>query len=386
MSEPVPPEPPEPPSSIVVDEPVAPAPGVEPGLVGGEPATAADPEPPEPVAQPEPVAPVQPATDDGPVADPETVATVQLGTDHGQVADPERVGEPEPADPGPVAGTVPAAAPLAATPPNQPVPDPTTPPLAVADPSGASSPPLPPAPPVGDADPGEDTKGDKVTSPLSGGPPKAMILGVVALLGVLVVAFVLVKRISDKTTPDAATTSTTINTAPVNTDNWAVAKDDESGFTLKYPKGWKIAGAPAGQNRLLITAGEQNFLLVTARNVDPTTLPDVIAQAMSDLDIISGPSELRVGGLKAVLYIYKSPVTADNPTDGVIIHYFVVRGSKLYSLVFQARPREELNRLATTFNAVVNTFQSTSDSRAPEPLATTSTVPTAAGGTTSTTG
>lgn len=251
------------------------------------------------------------------------------------------------------------------------------PPMAPA--SEDAAPPLPP--PAAAA-----TAKDDTPSAVKGQAWKMALL-VVVFLAVVVGAYILGKGGGDdKPSGTAASTTTTIDTSPVDTTGWTPFADDVSGFSLKHPKDWIVTGAPAGQNRLLISAGEQNFLLVTARNIDPATVADEIAQAMSDLDIISGPSELKIGGQPAILYIYNTPLTEENKTPGVIIHYFIVKGSKMYSLIFQARPKDELNRLARTYNAVTNSFQSTNDAPAPDPLPTSSTTPTtpttAAGATT----
>lgn len=211
------------------------------------------------------------------------------------------------------------------------------------------------------------------------------IMSVVTVALLAAVIYLLVNSDGDTKEPRVApTSSTTLNTTPVDTADWVTDTDDVSGFTIKRPKDWIVSSQPDGQNRLLLSAGEQNFLLVTARNVDPSTVTGEIQQAMSDLDIISGPDNLTIGGLPAVLYIYKTPLAEDNREEGVIIHYFIVRDSKMYSLIFQARPKDELNRLARVFNAVTNSFQSTSTAPAPDPLPTT-TATTAPGGTTSTT-
>lgn len=253
---------------------------------------------------------------------------------------------------------------------------PASPPMAPTD--GDATPPLSPgaSPAEGASDaPGRDGPNLKVLIAI-------MALVTVALLGAVIY---LVTR-SDGGTTEAtstSTSSTTINTTPVDTSDWVTDTDDASGFTLKRPKDWIVSSQPAGQNRLLLSAGEQNFLLVTARNVDPSTVTKEIQRAMADLEVISGPNNLTIGGLPAVLYIYKTPLTEDNREAGVIIHYFVVRNSKMYSLIFQARPKDELNRLARVFNAVTNSFKSTSDAPAPDPLPTTDT--TVAGSTTSTT-
>lgn len=257
---------------------------------------------------------------------------------------------------------------------------PTSPPMVPSDSTvptdGATAPPLSPAASPGDgAGAGRD------------GPNLKLLIAIMALVTVALLGAViyLVTRSDGGTTAatSTSTSSTTINTTPVDTSDWVTDTDEVSGFTLKRPKDWIVSSQPAGQNRLLLSAGEQNFLLVTARNVDPSTVTKEIQQAMSDLEIISGPNNLTIGGLPAVLYIYKTPITEDNREAGVIIHYFIVRNSKMYSMIFQARPKDELNRLARVFNAVTNSFKSTSDAPAPDPLPTTDT--TVAGSTTSTT-
>lgn len=247
----------------------------------------------------------------------------------------------------------------AAVPPAEPVDEGATPPLA------------PPAAPPSPTDAPDAAGGQGVAKPKSDAWKLALV--VVIFVAVVVVAYILGKGGGggDSQPGDVASSSTTVNTTPVDTSDWATYDDDVSGFSLKHPKDWVITGEPQGQNRLLISAGQQNFLLVTARTIDPASVESDIAQAMAEQQVITGPQKLQLDGQPAVLYIYNTPVTEDNRVEGVIIHYFIVRGSKMYSMIFQARPKEELNRLARTYNAVTNSFKSTSDVPAPDPIPTT---------------
>lgn len=261
---------------------------------------------------------------------------------------------------------------------------------AATEPEAPAGPPLAPAPDGATPTPAPaEAAGTSAGDAATGGPNLKVLVAIMAVVTVALLGAViyLVTKSDAGTTATTTTTSptsgTTINTTPVDTTDWVTDTDEASGFTIKRPKDWIVSSKPAGQNRLLLSAGEQNFLLVTARNVNPATVTSEIQTAMSDLDIISGPDNLTIGGLPSVLYIYKTPLTEDNREEGVIIHYFIVRDSKMYSLIFQARPKDELNRLARVFNAVTNSFQSTSTDPAPDPLPTTDT--TAAGSTTPTT-
>lgn len=282
--------------------------------------------------------------------------------------DAEPTAPPEPRPPGAGEPPIPTAA-------GPHIPGPGIPPLAAATDAIAPPPPTPAT-----TDPGG-------TEP-RGGPPRGqvwkMALVVVVFLAVVVVAFLLGKKgggDSQDTAPP--TTSTTIDTRPVDTSTWATFTDEAAGFTVKHPKDW-LSLPISSAERLVLQAGAGSAAQITVRNIDSASAPEVIKQVMADASLVETPREFVQDGHPAIVYIFNTPITEDSPDPGVAVQYFVVTPTKLYTLLFVTRPPEEINRLGRTFSAVAASFDSTSDSPAPEPAATTTT-PSAQASTTSTT-
>ena len=330
---------------------------------------------------------------DGP-ATPASVPSA-AGVDHepAPVSEPGALGPDGPATP----ASVPSAAgvdhePATAAPvPPGPVADAPTPPLKAGDEDD-----VPPLPPLssGGADvpaagtgpaPGDDTgePAQRTKAPWSRVAVVAAAVGVVvAVLGIGLVGYLIAKSTGEKVKNATSTTSTTVKAAPVDTANWVTETDEASGFTLKHPRDWEKLPSQ-GDVKLLLRLGAESVVGVSARDVDASVAPDVIQQAMADVELLETPRQFNLNDVPAAVYIYKKPVSTDNPAEGVVVHYFAITQSKMYAMVFVTSPPEELNRLGRTISAVAESFKSTFGGPTPEP---TTTTPTTTAGTTSTTG
>ena len=209
-------------------------------------------------------------------------------------------------------------------------------------------------------------------------PPWLLLLGVVAAI-VVIVAVIFLTKDGDEEEPPGASSSTTVTTEPLDTADWVTASDPSSGFSIKHPEEWERLEA-TGDVKVLLRFGPENVLGITARDVDVADAPNVIEQAMADVQLIEEETPYSVDGFPGAVYIYTKPTSAESPGEGVIVHYFVVGRTKLYALVFVVSPAEELNRTAATISAVAQSFTSTVER---PPTATTTTSPAA---TTPTTG
>ncbi len=198
-----------------------------------------------------------------------------------------------------------------------------------------------------------------------------MVLVVAVFLAVVVVAFVLGKKDGGKDTASPTTSTTAVDTSPVNTSSWATFTDSESGFTFKHPKDW-IKLPTDGAERAVLQAGPESFAIVTVRNISSDDAPEIIQGALEGTKFVEGgdPANDEINGLPVVRDIFETTIDADSPDPGLAVRYFVVAPTKLYMLVFVTRPPEELNRLARTFKGVANSFTNTSDQPAPEPSTT----------------
>lgn len=234
----------------------------------------------------------------------------------------------------------------------EPVPpaEPLTPEAVVTPPPAGDAPPtaVPPPPPStptsaggdGGRDGGEPTR----TSPVKG----AALLLVVVLVGFG--AFFLLKD-DDKT----ASPSTTSSTATPGGE-FVRVRDAQAGFSVEYPEGWKSLRDAEGEERLLLTVGGESYFQVKVRLVDPSTVEAEIDEALKGLKMITEPRSVTLSGEPAKLYLYYTPVTPESPEEGVHVHYFVLKDDRLYTLVFQALPAEELNALVPVFDRVAKSF------------------------------
>ena len=181
-------------------------------------------------------------------------------------------------------------------------------------------------------------------------------------------AFLLGRETDDESEPGATGTTAPAVTTPAG---FVTVADDEGGFTIKHPKEWKSIRPPAGDERLLLSAGGQNYLRLRVVAIEPgIDVKSSIEQGLTSEGVkVVKQQEITVNGIPGLYYLY----TFSDPStekEGVHAHYFLVRGQKMYTMVFQALPTEEFTRLAPVFDKVAESFTSTSDKPAPTPTST----------------
>lgn len=211
-------------------------------------------------------------------------------------------------------------------------------------------------------------------------PPWLLIAGVAAAVLLVVLAIVLTRDGDKEPTASSTTTSTT---AAIDTDDWDTADLSAYEFSIRHPKDW-IRLEPKDELRVLLQMGSQSFMGVSVYDVDYTQAADYIDAKMKDATQIEDPATYSADGYPAVVYIFKYEPTEGDPTDGVVVNYFVVAKSRLYSMTFVVRPQDEINRLGRLISAVAKTFKTTGEK--PPPATTTTTAPASSGSTTTTTG
>lgn len=257
----------------------------------------------------------------------------------------------------------------------------TAPPPPVPPPPASPDVPLiPPSPP-----PPQVLVEDEPLQPAGGGsrPPWIPILLVLALVAVAIVAYLLGRGDDDDevATPSPSTSTTAAAGAA---GEFITVKDEQAGFTIQYPKDWKPLRDASGEERLLLSAGGQNYFQLKVRAVDPATVKTEIQQGLAEVKMVTEPKEFTLAGLPTSYYLYYTPVNEQSPNEGVHAHYFVVRGELMYTMVFQALPTAEFTRLAPVFDKVAESFQpieiaappaSSPDSTSPTTAAATTTVP-----------
>jgi len=196
--------------------------------------------------------------------------------------------------------------------------------------------------------------------------------GVIAGAVALGLAFVLGRSMVDA--PEESSASSTTSSATATTVNSAGAlvefRDEKAGWAISYPKAWNrlepkdtdialvVSEKPAEQNtggsilaRDLTLAGPVNDgNLAAAKEVtDGIVTGDGIQH-------ITEPTVVRQAGLPGYFYFYsfKDPASGQ---EGVHSHYFLFKESTMISVVFQALPKVEFQRLANLYDEVIASFK-----------------------------
>ncbi len=178
-----------------------------------------------------------------------------------------------------------------------------------------------------------------------------------------------------------------------------VFRDDQAGFTIRYPKDWRrIPVPPEAQDlRLVLSAGGDapgNDPANPSGGADgmwirvfpPERIDQKINEFSAEIQALTGgqpcgaqgspclrQEQVTVGGLTGVRYVYVTKEEASGQ-DSVHLQYFLRRGAgKLYVIVFQALPRTDLPGLAPAFDQVLFSFQALEEGPGPTASTTTTT-------------
>jgi len=173
-------------------------------------------------------------------------------------------------------------------------------------------------------------------------------------------------------------------TAEVSTADFVKFEDENAGISFSYPEDWKkvednsneplnqadadaplnvrvVVGPSANQPNLLVRAIPLSSEIIIPENVTAEFLGTIQGQ----LDrLVEGP-DVRVAEKRPTnhkgklawryLYAFKDEATG---REGSHLHYFIFDGAKINVLVFQALPAAELEKLAPTFDKILETFES----------------------------
>lgn len=151
-----------------------------------------------------------------------------------------------------------------------------------------------------------------------------------------------------------------------NARNLTEFRDEEAGFAISYPADWQRVTVEDPQVRLLVTPDRTDSILVRVVELEAEVaeddlpailgLTDEIVREGESVEIRSDPTQIEVGGLPGVFYLYTFE-DADTGEEGVHLHYFLFDGATMFTVVMQALPTEDFPALAPTFDAVMNTFE-----------------------------
>ena len=189
------------------------------------------------------------------------------------------------------------------------------------------------------------------------------ILGLVLLVvAVAVGAYFLGHRSSTSTSkPPSAAASNKVPT------EFTSFNDPVTGTKLAFPKAWtRLPTANSEADiRLALSAGGSDLVLlrviplegaVTAANMgDVKAVTDALVSGQK-VNVLQ-QQQVEVNGLPGYYYLY-TYTDAQTGQQGVHAHYFLFQGKKMNSIVFQAQPSTDFQRLAPTFDQVANSFHS----------------------------
>jgi hypothetical protein len=153
---------------------------------------------------------------------------------------------------------------------------------------------------------------------------------------------------------------------PPHASGFVTYTDTAKHYRISYPRGWQKTVEADGGLVLHVrgrdAASVHEFALaaqVNTQNVsDMRSVTDAILSAPTAHLTVLESQVIRVGALSGLYYLYYFPA---GDQRGVHAHYFLFNGARMFTLVFQALPAADFQRLAKTFDAVAETFTVTSD-------------------------
>jgi hypothetical protein len=135
-----------------------------------------------------------------------------------------------------------------------------------------------------------------------------------------------------------------------------------AGYTLNYPGSWQRSVAAA--NSVILNLNGQDAVSIEAFSLKSAVNTGNLAAMRAVTDaILSDPSahltvlmtqQVSIGGLNGLYYLYYFP---NGKQEGVHGHYFLFSGMHMYTLVFQASSTPRFQQLASTFDAVADSFR-----------------------------
>jgi hypothetical protein len=140
--------------------------------------------------------------------------------------------------------------------------------------------------------------------------------------------------------------------------------DPGTRFKLSFPASWSTRAIGGSDVRLVAGPGNGDLMSVRVDTLDtgsqaPTQdnlEPYLNAIVQGDGVKIMTRDKIQMGNLPGWYFVY---TFTDSSSKQVGIHaqYFMIRGSQLYSIVFQALPLADFHNLATTYQQVANSIR-----------------------------
>jgi hypothetical protein len=172
--------------------------------------------------------------------------------------------------------------------------------------------------------------------------------------------------------PSTKPNQPTATTAAAPGEDQVEFRDDKAGWAISYPKSWSrlesndadvslvVSEKPPGRNATGGSILARSITLGAAVGPDQLDaarqVTDKIVTSSEGVQLLAQPAPVNEGGLAGYFYFYsfKDPASGQ---EGAHSHYFLFKGSTMVSFVFQAIPKAEFPRLASTFDTVINSFR-----------------------------
>jgi len=195
-----------------------------------------------------------------------------------------------------------------------------------------------------------------------------VVAGIVALVAAAAVGRSVISSPAPKPQPAPAPSAATPTPAPVaDPPGYVRFRDAQAGFSIAYPEGWSRVASRDPAVKLLVAKGRATSLLVrvaqspVASDVTAETLPivrrltDSLVRADSRIQSALTPQPLVLGGLPGYRYLYT--FTTESGGSGAHIHYFLFKGKRIITLVFQALPAQRLDAKLPLLKRIAETFR-----------------------------
>lgn len=194
------------------------------------------------------------------------------------------------------------------------------------------------------------------------------IIGTVALAGGGVMAYLLVQGTVDRSAAPRSSTSTTGPGADL-----VEVRNERAGFAISYPKAWfRLESADPQVSLVAAEQGGQatsgGSILTRVVDLPAEVGADRLDEARKSTDAVvaknpsaelkAQPTRLDLAGVPGFFYFY-SFLDTGTGQRGVHSHYFLFKGARMITVVFQALPENDFIRLAPTFDQVAASFRAT---------------------------
>lgn len=236
--------------------------------------------------------------------------------------------------------------------------------MAEPHPAGVKEPGTPAVDPAGEETDSPETTGN----PRRGRIPRRVLLwyigGALAVVALVVSGLVAWNAVNSDSTVLSQVAGSRIAKDPQN-PGMVTYTDPGTRFRLDFPSSWRTSVIGGADVRLLAGPGNDDLISVRVVTLDTDSSGSPTQASIRPyLDtIVQEPTvrivrrdEITMDRLPGWYYVY---TFTDSKThrEGVHAQYFILRGSELYSIVFQALPASDFSRLAPVYQQVANSIQ-----------------------------